>query len=736
MSQIPVDTRKAQILGIIAQGFTAKQKYKGHFTAKVTQEKKMSQIPVDTRKAQILGIIAQGFTANKDIQVTAKERLGLSERTIQRFVKGYLADGSLQLKARHYSLTREGQEWLRKRQGTPELPLRDSKLRGIIDKLPTPQHRAFVYFILAAITAKLHLWDKEDTFWPSFIVGGPTGDIKTLLAEIVCETLKLPKAKHIQDTIRKTEPQVLGTFDKVIDGVRTLDPAPYFSYVFITWDDLDKVSNRSVWRALMSYIDGWAYREERGTYLEKRHTCLVTMNFETATLEIPEPYIRRAFVIDSKGLHCDPMQNEIIGREIGEALKDCPKLKTEGLTVSFKKLKKADIDFMRELLYRGLRSKEEGRVIDTNFLEKIVLGWLILQQSGDVREVVYWAVEGALLFLQTQGRTKEGWRDELTTEWGNYRAGRDPDFDKEWTKHLEQVKSNGKQVEEYKKGKEKVEIDEKIKQKRLLAKYSPALDKLKDIKASFLEMDTSKHKTVLLYLNVDIRDFESKLPTEKRESKVTESVLEELEVILDEWEEQLRPMQEAWEAEQKRLEELKRATEKCCDYLSKLKLLLTDYFDRGKKDSKGVLWSHRTKEVRNDIGKVLNPASQGRFYNKDFLDSINERAQALLLERKEQIAASKVKVKGGVEIMEKVLYDWTKEDKDAFIQETVVKHLDGTSKPLTITVPYWKYLLMKLDRKLKARHRSSRREPETKWNGRPFDEGKSRGYEGRSIEDL
>ncbi|GAI64573.1 unnamed protein product [marine sediment metagenome] len=98
----------------------------------------MSQIPMDIRKARILGIIARDFTVKKDIQLTVKERLGLSYSTIQRLMKQYLADGSLDLKARHYSVTTEGQIWLSKRQKTPEMLFRDSKLRDIIDKLPTP----------------------------------------------------------------------------------------------------------------------------------------------------------------------------------------------------------------------------------------------------------------------------------------------------------------------------------------------------------------------------------------------------------------------------------------------------------------------------------------------------------------------------------------------------------------------------------------------------------------------
>lgn len=663
----------------------------------------MSRIPMDTSKAKILGIIAQNVTAKKDIQLTAKERLGLSYSTIQRLMKQYLADGSLHLKARQYSVTREGEIWLSKRQKTPEMLFRDSKLRDIVDKLPTPHHRAFVYFILSAITAKLYLWDKKDKFWPSFIIGGDTGDIKTLLAEMVCEALKLPLETCIQDTVRKTAPQVLGTFDKIVGGKRTLDPGVYYSYLFICWDDFDKLSDRAVWKALMSYIDGWAYREERGTYIERRHTCLITMNFDTATLPIPEHYIRRAFVINSKGLHCDPKQKEIIGRDIGDALKSLPKLKIEGLPVSFRKLEKADMDFMRDLLYKDLKTKDDARVIDTNFLEKIVLGWLIMNQTGDVRDAIYWAVESSHLFLETQDRMKEGWRGELTTEWGNYQAGVNPDFAKEWEKHLEQVKKNGKVVKDYKKGKEKVVVDKDAVERATLAQYAPELDELTKIKSSFEEMDGGEHKTTLLYLSMDIRKFTSYLPTEKRENKVTEDVLRGLEIVVTEWKEQHKPIREAWEAEQKKIQAYEEQKEQYCRYLLGLKRVLTDYFGRGRKDKNGVLWSRRTQEVREDIGKVLNPKTQKKFFNKPFRDSINERSRTLLAERKEQREGAK----GGIKVPELELPGWTEEEA-AVVEEAVVEQVGQPSKT-TRTVPYWKYLLIKLDRKLKRGERGKPR---------------------------
>ncbi|GAI22047.1 unnamed protein product, partial [marine sediment metagenome] len=279
--------------------------------------------------------------------------------------------------------------------------------------------------------------------------------------------------------------------------------------------------------------------------------------------------------------------------------------------MSFKKLEKTDKDFMRDLLFdRWLKSKDDGRVVDTSFLEKIVLGWLILNQTGDVKDAIYWAVEGALLFLQTQDRVKEGWRDELTTEWGNYQAGVNPDFAKEWGKHLEQVKKNGKVVKDYKKGKEKVVVDKDALERAVLAQYVPKMDELKKIKSSFEEMDGEKQHTTLRFLSMDIRKFTSYLPTEKRENKVTEDVLRGLEIVLNDWEEQHKPIREAWEAEQKIIRKNKEIDDANLRLLSGWKASLKKW--RGK-DKNGVLWTERVKPIIAKIGLVLSNKTQRKY---------------------------------------------------------------------------------------------------------------------------
>ncbi|GAI04850.1 unnamed protein product, partial [marine sediment metagenome] len=197
------------------------------------------------------------------------------------------------------------------------------------------------------------------------------------------------------------------------------------------------------------------------------------------------------------------------------------------------------------------------------------------------------------------------------------------------------------------KGKGKViKAGKDTEEKVILARYATKLDELKKIKSSFVEMDGDEHNEILLYLNMNIREYFSKLPTEKRANKVTEDILRDLERVLTEWKDQHKPIREAWEIEQKKIREREEEKEQKCRYLLKLKRRLTDFFGRGKKDKNGVLWSHRTEEVREDIGKILNPKTQKKFYNKPFWDSIYERSRALLAEGVAQIEEAKIKKTG------------------------------------------------------------------------------------------
>ncbi|GAJ08725.1 unnamed protein product, partial [marine sediment metagenome] len=248
----------------------------------------------------------------------------------------------------------------------------------------------------------------------------------------------------------------------------------------------------------------------------------------------------------------------------------------------------------------------------------VILGILIIQESVDVRYYSYWAVLHYLCFLKTLGYTKGNWEEELTQEWGDYvvGSGGDEKFKKEWEEQARKVKEEKDKIKKAK-GKGKViEIDKDAVERAILAQYAPKLDELKQIKTSFDEMNGDEHNTTLLYLNIDIRKFRSKLPTEKKANQVTEDVLRGLERILTEWKDQHEPIREAWEVEQKRIQAYKEKKEAIIRFLVETKAYLRTW--RGK-DPKGSLWSGRVKPIIAKIGLVLDPKTQRKYLNATFL---------------------------------------------------------------------------------------------------------------------
>jgi len=699
----------------------------------------MTKIMMNSVEKQVFREICSGTVIRKNLIKFINDRKVCSVSTLDRTLVKFTKKWNLLRKEKkqgQYPLSEDGRKYQRETEVKPTLTFSDSGIAKVIDKLPTAAHQGFIYFILAVIVAKKNLAEKlgESGIWANFIISGRPKDIKTLLAEMICRTLGLPFETHIQRAIGKSEAQVLGEATLIEDDLRKLRLPPYFSYPFICWDDLDKASTRGAWNALMVYLDGRYKFEERYTPITKQVTTLATMNpKQKGGFDIPEYYLRRAFTVNSAKLPCDQKENEIIGTDISD--NPIPKLKIEGLTVVKDRLNKDEKDFIRDLLYDRWITTEAGGVVDANLLHSVVLGMLILQESLDVRYYSYWAVLHYLCFLDTLDYTRGNWQKELNQEWGDYAVGSgDEKFKKAWEEKAKQVKAEKDRIDKDKKKIKVVVTDKDAEERAILAQYAPKLDELKKIKSSFEEMDGGEHNTTLLYLSIDLRKFRGYLPTEARSNRVTEDILRGLEMVLNEWEEQYKPIREAWEVEQDKIKKTKEAREQHCRYLLGLKRVLTDYFGRGRKDKNGVLWSRRTQEVREDIGKVLNPKTQKECWNKSFLDSINERARALLSERKQQVEAG-VKIPGVVEQIPSIFDELGKEEVETVMEEAVesVEAGDPFKKP-TRTVPYWKYLLIMLGRKLKGKGKNKPERPP--FDGRPFEETEGKGYMGRNENDL
>ncbi|MBA7622818.1 hypothetical protein ES703_30205 [subsurface metagenome] len=690
----------------------------------------MSEIVMNDDEKQVFGLICSNSVSRNELLELLKEREGCSRATLDRILKKFkntweiIGKGSQRAKL---ILTEKGREEEKSRKTKPTVTFDNPGLAKVISKLPTRAHRGLVEFILSVIVAKKYLAEKlgDKGIWGNFIISGRPKDIKTLLGEIVCRTLELPFETHIQRCLGKSEAQVLGEATLIEDGLRKLRLPPYLLYPFIVWDDLDKASTRGAWDALLVYLDGRYKFEERYTPITKQVTTLATMNpKKKGGFDIPDYYLRRAFTVNSANLPCDQKENEIIGTDISD--NPIPKLKVEGLTVVEDRLDKDEKDFIRDLLYDRWITDEAKGIVDANLLHAVVLGILILKKSVDVRYYSFWAVETYLCFLDTLGYTKGAWREELTQEWSNYVLGSNDDkLKEEWEEQAKQIKEEKDRIDEGKKKIKVVVIDKDARERVLLSKYTPKIDRLKEVKNSFEEMDGDKQHTVLLCLSMDLRKFRLYLPTEKRANRVTEDVLRELEIVLTEWEEQYKPIREAWEKEKKQERERKEYREAILRQLTDWKASLKKW---RYKDKNGVLWTERVKPAIAKIGNVLNPKTQKKFYNKTYLYEIKSDIVALIAEVRIQEEEAETKKAGLVEmpqVLSGVFDDLTREESMEVIEEAVESVGAGEPFKTTRTVPYYEYLLIKLDRWLKGK---GKKQPPTK--------PKTIGFMGRTEEDL
>jgi len=224
---------------------------------------------------------------------------------------------------------------------------------------------------------------------------------------------------------------------------------------------------------------------------------------------------------------------------------------------------------------------------------------------------------------------------------------------------------------------------------------------------------------------------------------VTEDVLRGLERILTEWKDQHEPIREAWEVEQKRIQAYKEKKEAIIRFLVETKAYLRTW--RGK-DPKGSLWSGRVKPIIAKIGLVLDPKTQRKYLNATFLKEIRSDIEALQVEVKIQKEDRKVKKAGLVNIPQLPFDLDSGEESETFIGADI----DQIGQPVktTKTVPYWKYLLIQLDRKLTGKGKvKTEREPvdlRGMSGGQLLNEfdyerqegGQGKGYMGRDINNL
>ena len=332
-----------------------------------------------------------------------------------------------------YALIEKGKRFVEELTLPVAPDLKDSKLKKLIDLLPTELHRAFCRLLLSGIIAKYHLADTYDDGYPAFILGGETKSFKTALATVMCKLLGLKPEENIYPLFSA----IAGEF-----GVRRfrmkgdnfhIAASPLFKLSFVCLDEFDKVTDRDTRRNVLFLLDGRRKFPVEGELVENRTCTMVTLNTKIgkegiARFGIPEPYIRRSIVADTEHVRMELRDVDLIAKKIFE-MKDFPRISLKRLQINRTKLSDAEFNSLRDLLM-ACTQDEFKILVDTRPLGILALGRSALL-AGDVRESIYQTLWDRLICLESLGGTVAGWREAVGKEWSSYKRQDQPELKKQ-----------------------------------------------------------------------------------------------------------------------------------------------------------------------------------------------------------------------------------------------------------------------------------------------------------------
>jgi hypothetical protein len=311
--------------------------------------------------------------------------------------------------------------------------LKDSKLKKLVDMLPTELHQMFFRLVLSGVIAKHCLADTYDDGYPSFLLGGKTKSFKTALATIVCKVLGLKPEENIYPLFSG----IAGEF-----GVRRfrakgegfhITASPFFKQTFVCLDEYDKVIDRDTRRNVLFFLDGRRKFPVEGETIENRTCTMVTLNTKIGEgsitrFGIPAPYIRRSIVADTEHVHMELRDVDLVAKRIFE-MKDFPKIDLGKLRITHTELPEDLFNCLRNLLMNCTDEAFLG-LIDTKPLVILVLGRSALL-GGDVREAMYQTLWDRLACLESLGGVVAGWREKVLKEWMKYKREEQPEIEKQ-----------------------------------------------------------------------------------------------------------------------------------------------------------------------------------------------------------------------------------------------------------------------------------------------------------------
>jgi len=402
---------------------------------------------VDAVDETILLALKEGAQSHKNLRVLSGINYNTFRQRLEKLVRySYIARPGYG----KYALNEKGRRFVEELTSPVAPDLKDSKLKKLIDLLPTELHRAFFRLLLSGIIAKYHLADTYDDGYPAFILGGETKSFKTALATVMCKLLGLKPEENIYSLFSA----IAGEF-----GVRRfrmkgegfhIAASPFFKQPFVCLDEYDKVTDRDTRRNVLFFLDGKKMFPVEGEQVENRTCTMVTLNTKigkegVARFGIPEPYIRRSIVADTGHVRMELKDVDLVAKKIFE-MKDFPRINLDKLRLVCTEIPNDVFNCLRNLLLGCTEEPFQG-LVDTRPLVILTLGRSSLL-DGDVREAMYQTIRDRLVCLESLDGTVAGWRERVAKEWLKYKREEQPEMEKQLREAEEREKARKKMLAE------------------------------------------------------------------------------------------------------------------------------------------------------------------------------------------------------------------------------------------------------------------------------------------------
>jgi len=413
----------------------------------------MMEMQVQSKDKLFMLAINRGITSRTRLFAELELKNGSFQRIYDRLKKlGYVK----RIKRNIYALTTKGKSFITTElEPNPDVAFGSQAFQDYLEQFPEVFQAVLRLTLCSIVSKRTRIFDKFKSGYPGIILAGDPKIGKTPLGEIVCELLGLDPVIHKLDTQLVTTGEIKGRSR----GRAGFDPSPWFVKVISILDEIDKILSASTSEVakFLAHSDKFYIREEK-TYTHKSVPFL-TMNVQADTrgviAKIREilgvEYIKRNAVVNVNPIKAYLGNPYLFFRKV---CKNYPRI-TYHVSILRDEITDQEAELIAGVMDRAIKSGNEA-YYDERGIEIQSLAHYSLSGGENMKSSIYSVCRDRLLCLETLDTVEPDWRQSFYDEWREHEAGRSPEAETKIRKaQIERAKLEDELAEK----EEKVERD-------------------------------------------------------------------------------------------------------------------------------------------------------------------------------------------------------------------------------------------------------------------------------------